>query len=155
SVRSDVARRRSSPIEPRAAPQGCEVRSSSVFNWNQRGNRSKRVAGGQIQRQCRVAQSQTLAVGRGHVAFRLWPRAPGTFQQTPIRRSHNDVRAETVLQKLRASGMIDMTVTDYDVFDFVRIKSDLWQSVRDFVFNGVIVNGIDEDNSVGCVYGPR
>src|SRR5206468_1245957 len=52
-------------------------------------------------------------------------------------------------------GMIDMTVTDDDVFDFVRIESDLWQSIRDFVFNGVIVNGINEDNSVGCVYGPR
>src|SRR5215510_7950143 len=96
-----------------------------------------------------------LAVGRDHVAFRLRPRAPGTFQQIPIRRSHDDVRAETVLQKLRASGMIDMTMTDDDVFDFVRIESDLWQSVRNFGFDGVIVNGIDEDNSIGCVYGPR
>jgi hypothetical protein len=59
------------------------------------------------------------------------------------------------LQIFGAPGMIAVAVTHDDVFDHRGIKIKFLQPVYDFVFNRIIVDSIDEDNSFGCSNGPR
>src|SRR5207253_3649107 len=52
------------------------------------------------------------------------------------------------------AGMINVTVTDDDVLDFLRIQPELRQALDNLVFNRIVENRINNDDPVRGIDGP-
>src|SRR5262245_52461090 len=76
------------------------------------------------------------------------------LDQIPIDRGHDDARAKMLLEILRAAGMVLVSVTDADILDGCGIETQFLEPVYDLVFDRIIVDGIDDDDSIRRRDGP-
>ena len=75
---------------------------------------------------------------------------PRGGDQLPVRRRHQDLRAELLLEVLRAAEMIEWPwlTSGTDELDLRRVEAELLQSADDFVFDRVVVDRIEQDDPV-------
>ena len=92
-------------------------------------------------------------VGDHEVARRL-PARVVALDQVPIRRAHQQPRAEALLEQLRAARVIEVTVADEHVTDVGGIKAELAQAADDLVLDRVVEQRVDHDDAVRRRHGP-
>src|SRR5437763_461010 len=127
---------------------------SSVLHRNERRYGARSVARCEVQRQCGVAESEALAVGRDHITFWFGPWLFVAVEQIPIHSRLHDTRYETILQELRAARMVDVTMAHEYVLDFRRVQSELFQTIDDFILDRVIPQCVHDNNTFRCRHGP-
>src|SRR5437763_5485983 len=127
---------------------------SSVLHRNERRYGARSVARCEVQRQCGVAESEALAVGRDHITFWFGPWLFVAVEQIPIHSRQNDTRSETILQELRASRMVNVTMAHEYVSDFRWVQSELFQTIDGFILDRVIPQRVHDNDAVRCCHGP-
>src|SRR5262249_46255503 len=103
----------------------------------------------------RIAKRELLAVDHDDVAFGFRPRLRVATDQVPIGSRHDDTRAETVLEKLCAASVVDMTMADEDILDSRWIQTEFTQAIDDLVLDRIIEERVDDDDPVRGRDGPR
>src|SRR5205823_7290060 len=103
------------------------------------------MTGSQIERKRRITESEFLAVGCNHVTAGLC--AVTAIEQIPVCSRKDNPRAVPILEELCTTRMVRMAMAHDGVLDIGRIETEVLQSPRDLVFNGVIVDRIDNDDA--------
>src|SRR6202030_3384534 len=116
-----------------------------VFDRNQGGNGSQRVPRREVERQRLVTKSELLTVGGDHVALRPGLRA--VIEQVPVGGRENHSRPEVLLQVLRSTRVVAVSMAHEHELDLGRVEPELSQTPDDFVFDRIAKNGVYEDDA--------
>ena len=69
------------------------------------------------------------------------------IEQIPVGFRQDHVRAELVLQVLRAAGVIAVTMADDHVLDLRRIEPELLHAADDLVLDRIVEDRVDDDDA--------
>ena len=144
-------RHSSREIEADASPQRADMALIAFLERDQDRQRPGRVAGRDVEIQRRVAERQLLAVCRDQVfpGFQVWKGKEGLDAHVgPIGFRQHDMGTVVFLQNLRAEVVVAVAMGhNPDQPDRGGIQVQLLEAVYDERLDGIVVEGVDEDNS--------
>src|SRR5215470_4041593 len=134
-----------------AARHERDDRLAFLFHRYQDRERSRRMAGRDHHCDRRVAEGEFLPISNDHVARRQRCAGPLRLRhdEIPVLSGHQDVRAVGLLKVRRPAEVVEVAVTDDDVFDLLRIESGLLHSGDQNLF-GVFrrIQGVDDNDAL-------
>src|SRR5262245_24369948 len=110
---------------------------------------------GDVDADRRVPECEFHSVRGNHIFLWLefsWIRILG--DHIPVRFRHDDVWVVGVLEIFRTEVAIVVSMMDDHILDLSRIQANLFQVFPDLLLDGVIVRGIDQDDSFRRRYRP-
>ena len=125
-------------------------RAAAVERRERIGQRSWRVTRRQPDGHGPAAERDLHPVGRDDIP--LWRHrlvAVREFRDSvPVGRAHDDTRAVFLLQDLRAADVIGVRVRNDDVFDLLRVETELLHPADDQLLGVVRKDRVDQDDAV-------